>query len=105
MKRYVLTVALLFAAMFPAAHAEDLWHDSVRACIVGGGVVGTSSALLLYSAATAGTVTLPAGMIILGNTIFGCGLATVGTMLVYGLGSVYHGMVSQPEPEGQALQQ
>jgi hypothetical protein len=97
MKRYVLTFALLLASIIPA-QAEDFWHDSVRACIVGGGVVGASSAFLLYSAAAAGTVTLPVSAIVAGNTIFGCGLGTIGTMLVYGAGSLYSSMTSSSEP-------
>ncbi len=99
MKQYLLLFLLLSVAI-PQAQAEDFWHDSVRACVVGGGVVGASSALLLYSAAAAATAgtsaaMLPASTIVVGNTIFGCGLGTIGTMLVYGLGSVYHNMASK----------
>jgi hypothetical protein len=104
-KKYALLLLLLCVAI-PQAQAEDFWHDSVRACVVGGGVVGASSALLLYSAAaaaTAGTAAamLPAGTIVVGNTIFGCGLGTIGTMFVYGLGSLYQGMVSKEPLNGQ----
>lgn len=104
MKRYVLTVVLLFAT-FSQVQAEDFWHDSVRACVVGGGVIGASSALLLYSAtaaATSGaTMVLPAGTIVIGNTIFGCGLGTIGTMIVYGVGSVYQNMTSSLQTPSQ----
>jgi hypothetical protein len=93
MKRYALTFALLLASI-TTLHAEDFWHDSVRACIVGGGVVGASSVLVLYPAVMAGTTTLPASMIVIGNTIFGCGLGTIGTMLVYGTGSLYESVFS-----------
>jgi hypothetical protein len=104
-KKYILLLLLLCVAV-PQAQAEDFWHDSVRACVVGGGVVGASSALLLYSAAaaaTAGTAAamLPAGTIVVGNTIFGCGLGTIGTMLIYGLGSAYQGMVSKTSESQQ----
>lgn len=98
MKRYALLLVLLFTAS-SQVQAEDFWHDSVRACVVGGGVVGSASALLLYSAAASATATatvaLPAGTIVIGNTIFGCGLGTIGTMFVYTLGTLYQGMVSQ----------
>jgi len=97
MKRHVLTFALLLASIAPV-HAEDFWHDSVRACIVGGGVVGASSALVLYPAVMAGTTTLPASVIVIGNTIFGCGLGTIGTMFVYGVGSLYESMFAH-EPD------
>jgi len=93
MKRHILAIALVFAAIAPA-HAEDFWHDAVRACIVGGGVVGASSALVLYPAVIAGTTTLPATVIVIGNTIFGCGVGTIGTMLAYGVGSLYGSMFS-----------
>lgn len=101
MKRYALSLALLFAVT-SQVQAEDFWHDSVRACVVGGGVVGSASALLLYSAAASATATatvaLPASTIVIGNTIFGCGLGTIGTMFVYSLGTLYQGLASPQMP-------
>ncbi|KOR30181.1 hypothetical protein TI04_06875 [Achromatium sp. WMS2] len=104
MRRSILAFALLFISL--QAQAEDFWHDSVRACVVGGGVVGASSALLLYSAAATATagavaVSLPTGAVVLGNTIFGCGLGTIGTMLIYGLGTLYQNMASQAPAQVQ----
>jgi sulfite exporter TauE/SafE len=101
MKRLMLTFVLLGIVVLPA-QAEDLWHDSVRACVVGGGVIGASSAMLLYSsaaAATAAGAAFPGSLVVAGNTIFGCGLGTLGTMFVYGLGSLYEGMRGEQLPE------
>lgn len=97
MKKFLSASILLFAFL-SQAQAEDFWHDSVRACVVGGGVIGTASALMLYSAAAttaagATVLALPAGPVVIGNTIFGCGLGTIGTMIIYGLGSLYQNMV------------
>jgi hypothetical protein len=96
MKRF-LQVSIILLASFSQAQAEDFWRDSVRACVVGGGVIGTASALMLYSAATTAVsgaaIALPAGPVVVGNTIFGCGLGTIGTMLMYGLGNLYQNMV------------
>jgi hypothetical protein len=88
MKRYILSFIVLIA-MTASIQAEDFWHDSVRACIVGGGVIGATSALVLYPAVMASPTTLPATVIVMGNTIFGCGLGAIGTMLAYGAGSAY----------------
>lgn len=106
MKRF-LPASLLLLASFSQVQAEDFWHDSVRACVVGGGVIGTASALMIYSATTAATVgatiAMPAGPVVIGNTIFGCGLGTMGTMLIYGLGNLYQNMVSTQRQISQQI--
>lgn len=96
--RKSLQVLILLFTFLSQAQAQDFWHDSVRACVVGGGVIGTASALMIYSVATTATagataIVLPAGPVVIGNTIFGCGLGTIGTMIIYGLGSLYQNMV------------
>ncbi len=97
MKLSRLCVALpLLLATIPS-HADDIWHDSVYGCVIGGGVTGTSSAFVMYTAMASGAGTVPATAVILGNTIFGCGLGTIGVMLYHGLDSAYTTLVG-PAP-------
>ena len=97
MRHTRLATALLLAAA-PAMAEEDFWRYSVQGCFIGGGVMGTATALVLYPAAASGTVTLPATTLVIGNTLFGCGLGTVGAMAAYGLGSIRYYLLGAPSP-------
>jgi hypothetical protein len=103
MKKIILAVTLLVTGT-TAVQAEDFWHDSVRGCIVGGGVVGATSALVLYPAVMSGATTVPATAIVIGNSIFGCGLGTIGTMLIYGAHSLYMNVFGEASKGEEASQ-
>ena len=45
--------------------------------------------MVLYPAVASGATTLPATTLVIGNTIFGCGLGMVGAMAAYGFGALY----------------
>jgi hypothetical protein len=104
MKHYLLAAALLLTSS-TATCADEFSQDAVRACIVGGGVVAVASVLVLSSAAafgaTAVPVTVPAATaIVISNTAFGCGVGTIGTMLVLGAHSLYTKVVTgEPQPK------
>jgi hypothetical protein len=87
MQKSLLAAALLLTVTV-ARGEGDFWHTSVQGCLIGGGVMGATTALMVYPATVSGAVTVPATTLIVGNTIFGCGLGTIGTMIVYGAGSV-----------------
>lgn len=93
------------AAAFPlllastTLQAEDIWHDSVYGCAIGGGVAGTSSAFAIASLAS-GAGTIPTTAVIVGNTVFGCGLGTIGVMLYHGVSSLYTGLFGD-SPQGR----
>jgi hypothetical protein len=89
MKAAYLGVALLALAAATPVQADDVWHDSVYGCVIGGGVAGTSAAFVIYSAMASGAGTVPATAVVVGNTIFGCGLGTIGVMLYHGVSSTY----------------
>jgi hypothetical protein len=97
MNRSLLLCLLLLSAVIPA-QADDFWHDTVRACIVGGGVIGATSALVLYPAALAGTTNMPATLVVFGNTVFGCGLGAIGMMSAHGISAAYDDLTSSPTP-------
>ncbi|MEI6413001.1 MAG: hypothetical protein WCP34_01920 [Pseudomonadota bacterium] len=97
MKIWLPGLTLLLATLAPLTHAaeSDFWRDTGRACLVGGGVMGASSALVLYPAVASGATTLPATTLIVTNTLFGCGMGMAGMMLAYGTGAVYDKLFSQ----------
>lgn len=97
MKYWLPSLALLLVTVPPLTQAaeNDFWRDTGRACLVGGGVLGASSALVLYPAVASGTTTLPATTLIITNTLFGCGMGMAGMMLAYGTGAVYDTLFSK----------
>ena len=97
MRKLLLVLALVLA--LPASgQAADLWRESGRACVFGGAVMGVSSALVLYPAIAAGATTLPAGSLIIGNTVFGCGVAALGAAAAWGFAWVYDQVFGAPDP-------
>ena len=88
MKRLLLVLVILAATATPG-RASDFWRESGRACFFGAAVLGTSAALVLYPAVASGATTLPATTLVIGNTIFGCGLGMIGAMAAYGFGALY----------------
>jgi len=95
--RFCVASTLLLSAV--AAQADDVWRDSKYGCVIGGGVAGTSSAYATYSLMASGAGTLPVTAIIVGNTVFGCGLGTIGVMLYHGVGSVYSGIFGSSQSQ------
>ena len=92
MKRLLLVLAILAATATPS-RADDFWRESGRACFFGAAVLGVSAAMVLYPAVASGATTLPATTLVVGNTIFGCGLGMVGAMAAYGFGALYDKLV------------
>ncbi len=88
MKRLLLALVFLVATATPS-HADDFWRESGRACFFGAAALGVSAAMVLYPAVASGATTLPATTLVIGNTIFGCGLGMVGAMAAYGFSALY----------------
>jgi hypothetical protein len=102
MKHRMLAIALLLITS-NAIYAEDLSHDAGHACIIGGGVAAAATAFTLYSMVAFGATTVPvtvptATAIMIGNTIFACGVGTFGTMLIYGAHSLYINLAGREPP-------
>jgi len=93
MKRLLLVLAILAATASPS-RASDFWRESGQACFFGAAVLGVSAAMVLYPAVASGATTLPATTLVIGNTIFGCGLGLVGSMAAAGFRALYDGMGS-----------
>ncbi len=87
MKRVLLILAILVATASPS-RADDFWRESGRACFFGASVLGVSAAMVLYPAVASGAA-VPATTLVIGNTIFGCGLGMVGAIAAYGFGAIY----------------
>ncbi len=104
MKRMLLVLILLATTSSPS-HAEDFWRESGRACFFGASVLGVSAAMVLYPAVASGA-TVPATTLVIGNAIFGCGLAMIGTMASYGFGALYDRInPSEPVPNSPMVPQ
>jgi hypothetical protein len=98
MRKLLLVLAIVVATTAPS-HASDFWRESGQACFFGAAVLGVSAAMVLYPAVASGATTLPAATLVIGNTIFGCGLGMVGSMAAYGFRSVYDRVVpTETEP-------
>lgn len=101
MRKLLLVLVVLASGLAVgtgSARAEgDFWRESGRACVFGGAVLGISAALVLYPAIVSGATTLPASTLIIGNTIFGCGVAALGALASHGFGLVYD-QLFPPEP-------
>ncbi len=67
----------------------DLVRQTGSACVFGGAVLGVTSLLVLYPALAGAPTTVPVGSVILGNTLFGCGIAAVGAAAAYGFSWFY----------------
>ena len=96
MRRLLLVLAIVLAAGMSPVQAqpqqanEDLIRQGVQACAFGGAVLGVTSLLVLYPAIMGGGVTnVPLTQIVLGNTLFGCGIAAVGAAAARGVSFVY----------------
>lgn len=88
MKRVLLVLAILVATASPS-RANDFWRESGQACFFGAAVLGVSAAMVLYPAVASGAATLPATTLVIGNTVFGCGLGMVGAMAAAGFRALY----------------
>jgi hypothetical protein len=88
-KSLSLAVALVALAVSPARAAGDLWKESSQACVFGAAVLGGTSVIVLYPAMVVGAADLPIGSLIIGNTLFGCGISALGAMAAQGYGHVY----------------
>ena len=88
MKRLLLVLAILLATTTPS-HADGFWRESGRACVFGATVLGVSAAIMLYPALASGAATVPATTLVVGNTVFGCGLGMIGSMAAFGFGALY----------------
>jgi hypothetical protein len=97
MKRLLLALVILAAVAAPA-RAQDFWRDSGRACFFGAAVLGVSAALVLYPALAAGATTLPAASLVVGNTVFGCGLGMIGSMASYSFDALYERLFTEIPP-------
>ncbi|CAK0744417.1 exported hypothetical protein [Gammaproteobacteria bacterium] len=94
----ILIVLLLLAATTTRGYADNgLWREAGQSCVFGGAVLGVTSILVLYPAMAMGTNTIPVTSLILGNTLFGCGIAAIGASAAYGFGWAYD-RVFGPEP-------
>lgn len=98
MRKLMLVLAVLVVSTGTARADEDFWRDSGRACVFGGAVLGISAALILYPAIVSGATTMPASTMIIGNTLFGCGIASLGALASYSFGIVYDQLFPHTEP-------
>ncbi|MEI6985323.1 MAG: hypothetical protein WCK65_04270 [Rhodospirillaceae bacterium] len=96
MRRLLLVLAVLVATSSPS-QADEFWRDSGQACFFGATVLGISAAMLLYPAVASAATTLPATTLVIGNVVFGCGLAMIGSMAAYGFGAIYDSLASPSE--------
>lgn len=98
----ILMVLLLLAATTTRGQADaGLWRDAGQACVFGGSVLGITSILVLYPAIAMGTNSIPVTSLILGNTLFGCGISAIGASAAYGFGWAYDRTFGpEPPPPG-----
>lgn len=91
----LLTPVLPAAAQQPGAEpvqteqGTDFWRGAGQACAFGAAVLGVTALLVVYPAAMSSGASLPWGSILLSNTLFGCGIAAVGSAAAYGFSSFY----------------
>ncbi|CAK0781091.1 exported hypothetical protein [Gammaproteobacteria bacterium] len=96
----ILIVLLLLAATTTRGYADSgLWREAGQSCVFGGSVLGITSILVLYPAIAMGTNTIPVTSLILGNTLFGCGIAAIGASAAYGFGWAYDRVFGPEQPE------
>jgi len=101
MKKILLITLLLLVLTTEKGYAEGgLWRDAGQACVFGGSVLGVTSIMVLYPAIAMGTSTIPVTSLILGNTLFGCGISAIGASAAYGFGWAYdRAFGPEPQPE------
>jgi hypothetical protein len=96
MKQALPIVLVLAAAAFISTPAqatnEDLLRQATQACVFGAAVLGVSSAVVLYPAMVVGSSGVPATSLIIGNTLFGCGISALGAAAAGVYGQLYDQM-------------
>ncbi len=102
MKRLLLALIILYATTAPSL-ADDFLRNAGQSCFFGAAVLGGSAALVLYPAAASGSTTLPVTALVIGNTIFGCGLGILGSVAAYGFGALYDRLVPPENPVDELL--
>jgi len=98
MKRLMMGLAVLLLTAAPALAQQDGLRETGRACVFGGAVLGISSLLVLAPAVAAAETALPATSLVLGNTVFGCGIAALGALAASTFTWVYDGVVGTVAP-------
>ncbi|CAK0760255.1 conserved exported hypothetical protein [Gammaproteobacteria bacterium] len=99
MKKFFITL-LFFVGVTTNGHAaSELWKNAGQACVFGGSVLGVTSIVVLYPAIAVGTNNLPVTSLILGNTLFGCGISAIGASAAHAFGWAYDRVFGlEPEP-------
>lgn len=86
----ILAALLILAATSSSGYGEsEMWRNAGQACVFGGSVLGVTSIVVLYPAIAVGTNSIPVTSLILGNTLFGCGISAIGAAAAYGFGMAY----------------
>lgn len=105
MKKALIILALFLAtAGAGSVRAEPARSEDVdmlkyagQACAFGGAVLGVSSLLVLYPALAGGAAAnVPVVSLVVGNSLFGCGIAAVGSLAARGFSLVYDALFSEP---------
>jgi hypothetical protein len=97
MRKALQIAAVLTVLASTPAHAEsDLLRQASQACVFGAAVLGATSVIVLYPAMVVGTSTVPTGALIIGNTLFGCGISALGAVVANGYGRVYDRLFPPP---------
>ncbi|MBI1208374.1 MAG: hypothetical protein GC191_13950 [Azospirillum sp.] len=102
MKKILMVLVILAATASPGRAESDLWKEAGRACVFGGAVLGVTSMLVLYPALVTGQTALPATSLVLGNTIFGCGIASLGAAAASGFSWAYDSLFGAEKAEPPA---
>jgi len=94
MKKFLTVACMLVTSTSQAAQTaqtveSSLWREAGQACVFGGSVLGVTSIIVLYPAIAMGSTSLPVTSLILGNTLFGCGISAIGASAAYGFGWAY----------------
>ncbi|KOR32619.1 hypothetical protein TI05_06180 [Achromatium sp. WMS3] len=100
-----LTIILILAAFTShsvKAADEDMLRQATQACVFGAAVLGVSSAVVLYPAMVVGSSGVPATSLIIGNTLFGCGISALGAAAAGVYGQLYDQMFP---PQGTAAKE
>ncbi|CAK0764927.1 exported hypothetical protein [Gammaproteobacteria bacterium] len=94
MRKFLATIFMLITSVSQSAQTtqtaeSSLWREAGQACVFGGSVLGVTSIVVLYPAIAMGSTSLPVTSLILGNTLFGCGISAIGASAAYGFGWAY----------------
>ena len=99
MRKILIVLLLLFATTATRSYADgNLWKQAGESCVFGGSVLGITSIVVLYPAIAMGTNSIPVASLILGNTLFGCGIAAIGASAAYGFGWAYDRAFGPDQP-------